>query len=138
MTDFVAILSRLTDWQNIVDLFLLMLIFYALLHLLRGTQAAQLVLGILIIGILVFVLVRTVELTAFSWLLRNSSLVIFVSIPVIFQPEIRRFLNRLAEDAILFAPNEWRTEPLINGYCPSASSVGAAPRDSAGAGGDGG
>ena len=82
MTDLIAILSRLTDWQNIVDLFLLMLIFYALLHLLRGTQAAQLVLGILIIGILVFVLVRTVELTAFSWLLRNSSLVVFVSIPV--------------------------------------------------------
>jgi len=115
MTDFVAILSRLTDWQNIVDLFLLMLIFYALLHLLRGTQAAQLVLGILIIGILVFVLVRTVELTAFSWLLRNSSLVVFVSIPVIFQPEIRRVLEQIGRRTPIFLRRTTgSTEPLIN------------------------
>ena len=115
MTDFVAILSRLTDWRNIVDLFLLMLIFYALLHLLRGTQAAQLVLGILIIGILVFVLVRTVELTAFSWLLRNSSLVVFVSIPVIFQPEIRRVLEQIGRRTPIFLRRTTGgTEPLIN------------------------
>lgn len=115
MTDIVAILSRLTDWRNVVDLFLLMLVFYALLHLLRGTQAAQLVLGILIIGILVFVLVRTVELTAFSWLLRNSSLVVFVAIPVIFQPEIRRVLEQVGRRTPFFLRRtNGGAEPLIN------------------------
>ena len=115
MTDFLAILSRLSDWQNLVDLFLVTLIFYALLHLLRGTQATQLVLGILIIGILVFVLIRTVELTAFSWLLRSSSLVIFVAIPVIFQPEIRRVLEQVGRRIPFFLRRtNGGTEPLIN------------------------
>ncbi len=126
MTDFVAILSRLTDWQNIVDLFLLMVIFYALLHLLRGTQAAQLVLGILIIGILVFVLVRTVELTAFSWLLRNSSLVVFVSIPVIFQPEIRRVLEQVGRRTPFFLRRaSGGAEPLINEIVRSCEQLSA-------------
>ena len=115
MTDFLAILSRLSDWQNLVDLFLVTLIFYALLHLLRGTQAAQLVLGVLIIGVLVFVLIRTVELTAFSWLLRTSSLVVFVAIPVIFQPEIRRVLEQVGRKTPLFLRRtNGGTEPLIN------------------------
>ena len=107
MSDFLAILSRLSDWQNLVDLFLVTLIFYTLLHLLRGTQAAQLMLGILIIGLLVFVLIRTVELTAFSWLLRTSSLVVFVAIPVIFQPgDSPRSGAGGQEDAVLPAPNQ--------------------------------
>ncbi len=102
MSDILAILSRLTDWQNLIDLLLVTLIFYALLRLLWGTQAVQLVLGILIIGFLIFMITRTVELTAFSWLLRSSSVVVFVAIPVIFQPELRRVLEQVGRRTPFF------------------------------------
>ena len=126
MTDFLAILSRLTDWENLVDLLLVTLIFYALLRLLRGTQAAQLVLGILIIGVLVFVITRTVELTAFSWLLRSSSVVIFVAIPVIFQPEIRRVLEQVGRRTPFFLRRtNGGTEPLINEIVRSCEQLSA-------------
>ena len=53
--------------------------------------------GILVIA-LVFLLAAS-RLTAFGWLLRNSALVILVAIPVIFQPELRRALERLGRSA---------------------------------------
>ncbi|RME64765.1 MAG: TIGR00159 family protein [Caldilineae bacterium] len=95
MADILALLTRLTDWQNLLDLALVTLFFYVLLRLFRGTQAVQLVRGLLVIGLIAAVITRTVELTAFSWLLRSSSLVVFVAIPVIFQPELRRALERV-------------------------------------------
>lgn len=116
MSDILAILSRLTDWQNLVDLFLVTLFFYALLRLFQGTQAVQLLRGILVIGLLIIVITRTVELTAFSWLLRNSSLVVLVAIPVIFQPEIRRALERVGRGTPFFMrrSDAAMTQELVN------------------------
>lgn len=105
-----AVLNRLTNWQSVIDLSLVALFFYILLRLFRGTQAVQLLRGILVIGLVVAVIARTEELTAFRWLLRSSSLAVLVAIPVIFQPELRRalekvgrgmpFLNRRVEGAM--------------------------------------
>jgi len=110
MSDTLSILSRLTDWQNMLDVGLGTLFFFLLLRLFRGTQGVQLLRGLLVIGLVIIVITRTVELTAFSWLLSNSSIAILVAIPVIFQPELRRaldrvgrgmpFLNRRADGAI--------------------------------------
>jgi diadenylate cyclase len=95
MSDTLSILSRLTDWQNMLDVGLVTLVFFFLLRLFRGTQAVQLLRGLLVIGLVIVVITRTVELTAFSWLLSSSSIAIFVAIPVIFQPELRRALERV-------------------------------------------
>jgi len=95
MSDILSILSRLTDWQNLLDVGLVTLFFFFLLRLFRGTQAVQLMRGLLVIGLVIIVITRTVELTAFSWLLSSSSVAILVAIPVIFQPELRRALERV-------------------------------------------
>ncbi|MBI3959548.1 MAG: TIGR00159 family protein [Chloroflexi bacterium] len=95
MSDYLSILSRLTDWQNLLDVSLVTLFFFLLLRLFRGTQAVQLLRGLLVIGLVIVVITRTFDLTAFSWLLRSSSTAILVAIPVIFQPELRRALERV-------------------------------------------
>ena len=84
-------------WSSVVDILLVALIFYGLFRLFQGTQAVALLRGILVIA-LVFLLAAS-RLTAFGWLLRNSALVILVAIPVIFQPELRRALERLGRSA---------------------------------------
>ena len=95
MPDYLSILSRLTDWQNLLDVGLVTIFFFFLLRLFRGTQAVQLLRGLLVIGLIIVVITRTVELTAFSWLISSSSIAILVAIPVIFQPELRRALERV-------------------------------------------
>jgi diadenylate cyclase len=101
MTDILVSLSRLQDWRNLMDIALVSLIFYGLLLLFRGTQAVQLVRGILVIALGTVVVNQVVELTAFRWLLTNTAAVILVAIPVIFQPELRRALERVGRTAPL-------------------------------------
>lgn len=101
MTDFFIYLSRLRDWRNILDVALVSLIFYGLLLLFRGTQAVQLVRGILVIVLATAVVNQTIQLTAFTWLISNSAAVVLVAIPVIFQPELRRALERVGRTAPL-------------------------------------
>jgi diadenylate cyclase len=74
---------------------LVALFFYWLLFLIQGTQAVQLLRGIIIIVLLSILVTSIFQLTAFSWLIRNSIPALLVSIPVIFQPELRRALERL-------------------------------------------
>ncbi len=85
--------------SSLVDILLVALIFYSLLRMFQGTQAVSLLRGILVV-----VLVATVaasRLTAFNWLVRNALPMILVAIPVIFQPELRRALERLGRTGAL-------------------------------------
>jgi diadenylate cyclase len=79
----------------VVDIVLVSLIFYALLTLVQGTQAVQLLRGLMIIVILTVLVTSIFQLTAFNWLIRNSLPALLVAIPVVFQPELRRLLERL-------------------------------------------
>lgn len=101
MTDILASLGRLQDWRNLLDISLVAAIFYVFLRLFRGTQAVQLIRGILVISLIIAVIAQTPQLTAFNWLVRNSTSVILVAIPVIFAPELRRALERVGRSAPL-------------------------------------
>lgn len=94
LTDVFSILLRL-DWASLVDILLVSLIFYGLLTIIQGTQAVQLLRGIVIIVVITVVVTSVFQLTAFSWLIRNSLPALLVAIPVVLQPELRRLLERL-------------------------------------------
>ena len=68
MTDILASLGRLQDVQNLLDVVLVSLVFYILLRFFRGTQAVQLLRGILLIALAAAVVSQMTELTAFNWL----------------------------------------------------------------------
>ena len=84
---------------SLVDILLVALIFYGALRMFQGTQAVSLLRGILVVA-LVATLAAS-RLTAFNWLVRNSLPMILVAIPVIFQPELRRALERLGRTSNL-------------------------------------
>jgi len=88
------IFERLT-WWDFVDLALVTIVFFAILLLLRDTQAMVLFRGALLLIVLVSLLTSFDVLPAFSWLVRNTLPAMLLAIPVIFAPEIRRTLERL-------------------------------------------
>lgn len=116
MTEILISLSRLQDWRNIVDVALVALIFYWMLRLFRGTQAIQLVRGLLVLALATAILNQVVQLTAFTWLISNSAAVILVAIPVIFQPELRRALEHVGRTAPLLVRrnDNTTTQTLVN------------------------
>jgi len=79
--------------SSVVDVLLVALIFYGILRLFQGTQAVSLLRGILVVTLVATIAAS--RLTAFNWLVRAMLPMILVAIPVIFQPELRRALERL-------------------------------------------
>jgi diadenylate cyclase len=88
------VLQRLT-WLGVVDIVLVAAIFYGLLTILRRTQAVLVLRGLIFVALLAVILTTVVPLPGFSWLMRNSLTPLLVAIPVIFQPELRRALERV-------------------------------------------
>src|SRR4051812_16518252 len=79
----------------LLDILMVAAIFFGTSMLLRGTQAVPLVRGILILLVIVGIATSVFPLVAFRWLLGNIVTAAAVAIPVIFQPELRRALDRL-------------------------------------------
>lgn len=102
MAETLAYLSNLSDPRNLLDIALVAILIYTLLRLFQGTQAVQLVRGILLIALVLLVLSQSFDLIAFNWLLSVASPLLLVAIPVIFQPELRRALERVGRTAPLF------------------------------------
>ncbi len=94
MSEILWVLSRLRP-TDIVDILLVSAILFAVLQLIKGTQAIQLLRGVIILIFLAVLLGSILRLTAFSWLIGNAVPALLVAIPVIFQPELRRALERL-------------------------------------------
>lgn len=94
LDNIVFIFQRLT-WLDVIDLFLVTLVFFLLLQFLRDTQAIVLLRGALFLIVLISLLASLEVLPAFSWLVRNTLPAMLLAIPVIFAPEIRRTLERL-------------------------------------------
>ncbi|MFQ5578003.1 MAG: diadenylate cyclase CdaA [Anaerolineae bacterium] len=95
-------LARL-NWNSVVDILLVALIFYWMLILVQGTKAVQLLRGILFLVVVAVTITGIFDLTAFRWLINNSLPALLVAIPVIFQPELRRALERLGRTGNILA-----------------------------------
>lgn len=88
---FTEILWRLAQPRSIVDVFLVFLVVYAVLKVLRGTRAAPMALGFGLFGLLYW-LAASQGLTTLEFILRGVALYIGVAIIVLFQAEIRQAL----------------------------------------------
>jgi diadenylate cyclase len=87
-------------WRDVVDIVLVSLILYRVLLLLRGTKAAKMLVGLLLL-LFASVLSRYLRLYTLDWLLQSFWAYIVIAVIVIFQPEIRRALARMGEASFL-------------------------------------
>jgi diadenylate cyclase len=83
------------DATSAIDIAIISLILFWLLMLLRGTTAMSVMRGVFILLIAAFALARIFDLRVLNFLLRNSFTGILIALPIIFQPELRRALERL-------------------------------------------
>jgi diadenylate cyclase len=81
--------------RNIVDVVMVAAMIYVVLLMVRGTQAVQLLRGVILLALIVSLFGSIAELTAFNWLLKSSGQALLVVVAIILQPELRRALDRL-------------------------------------------
>jgi len=104
VANLIFIFDRLT-WLSLIDLGLVVLVFFGILLLVRDTQAMVLLRGVLVIFVLVTLLSTIEVLPAFSTLMNATLPALIIAIPVIFAPEIRRALERLGRASALRPEN---------------------------------
>ncbi|MGI6468139.1 MAG: hypothetical protein ACOX0Q_03820 [Syntrophomonadaceae bacterium] len=79
---------------NLVDIAIVAYLIYRILGLISGTRAEQLLRGILLL--LVFsVLASFLNLAMVTWLVEKLWIVFAITLPIVFQPELRRFLEQI-------------------------------------------
>lgn len=109
MADVLWVLSQI-DWVDIVDILLVSTVFYLLFSMAQGTQAVQLLRGMMLVTLVAFVLSQILPFKGFSWLIKNALPALLIAIPVIFQPELRRALERLGRTGNLLTRRQQTEE----------------------------
>jgi diadenylate cyclase len=126
LEDVLWVLSSL-GWLDVIDILLVAIVFYLLLSLARGTQAVQLLRGVVLVILVAFLASRILPFTGFSWLLKVSLPALLIAVPVIFQPELRRALERLGRTGglLLWRQQEDVVERVVDEVAVSAQRLAA-------------
>ena len=90
-----GILATIT-FRDIFDILIVALILYKSYEMLQGTRAITLVKGLLVL-LAVTVACNYFQLHVMSWVLQKVGAFLFVALPVVFQPELRRTLEHLGQ-----------------------------------------
>ncbi len=105
------VLLRL-DVSAVVDILIVSGSIYWLLLLVRGTTAMTVLRGVGVLLVGAFILSRIFDLTMLNWMLRNSLAGLVVGMVVIFQPEIRRALERLGRTGMRYGRRSERQDAI--------------------------
>jgi diadenylate cyclase len=97
----VTTLDRVTIW-SILDILIVAIIIYGLLSLFRGTSAFSALYGIGLLLVAVAVVNTLPGLVMLNWLLRNLLPFLSFGLLVVFQPELRRAMERIGRVRGLF------------------------------------
>ncbi|MDZ4671442.1 MAG: diadenylate cyclase CdaA [Phototrophicales bacterium] len=111
-------------FTDLIDIFIVALFFYSLAYFVRGTQAMALVRGTILVAVVMSLFSSIFQLRAVGWLLTNILTALAIALPVIFQPELRRFLERLGRGNFFgrSAPETIR-QAIITEICEAAEKL---------------
>mgnify|MGYP006907867130 FL=1 len=89
-------------WTDIVEIVIVAFLIYQLMVWIKNTKAWMLLKGILVLA--VFILVAAIlRMNTILWIARNSVSILAIAAIVVFQPELRRALEKLGEKRFLTA-----------------------------------
>ncbi len=129
---FSRIASVITSIQffDVIDMLLLAFIIYKGFKVVRETKAQQLITGILII-LLVYAIASpyVLNLRVISYLLQNFLQVGLIAIVIVFQPELRRILERVGRANVKSVFNSgYRADNVTQNWADTIDVIGEAVR----------
>jgi diadenylate cyclase len=86
--------------SSVIDILIVAFVIYRLMLLIKGTRAVQLIKGLVVL-LIATALSSLFNLYTINWLLRQAMTALVVALPVVFQPELRRALEKLGRGRFL-------------------------------------
>ena len=87
-------------WQDIFDILLVTVILYRVLLIIKGTKAAQMLMGLAVL-FLAFLFSGYLQLYTIDWIIQSLWAQIVLAIIILFQPEIRKALAQMGKARFL-------------------------------------
>lgn len=115
MTDLLGSILGQVSLTTVIDIGITALLIYWLFSLIRGTRAVRLVIGVSVL-IVVYALAVAFNLVLLTRILQGGAVVGLFALVVVFQPELRRALERIGRVgsfAWLLSPSETRTSSHV-------------------------
>lgn len=98
IANFLRIVQSITIF-DVLDIIMLTFLIYYLIKLMRETRAMQLLKGIFLI-VVIFILVQIFNLKTMGFLIDNFLQVGIITIIIVFQPELRRILEKVGRTKV--------------------------------------
>lgn len=111
--------------SDIVDILLMAYIIYKAIGFMKDSRAGQLAKGLIILFLIYFV-ANWWNLTTMKWILSRFVNYIIIAIAIIFQPELRRILERVGHTKLVATQSDLSDEPMencIDKVCRAAGSM---------------
>lgn len=92
--DHVVNVIRTIQFKDYIDILVVAYLIYSVLHFIKQTRAGHLLRGLIALLVLI-VLAKWLELSAVGYLMNNVLQLSFITIIIVFQPELRSLLEKL-------------------------------------------
>jgi diadenylate cyclase len=115
------IIQQLGPWA-ILDILIISTIIYQILNLVKGTKAAQILTGILVI-LGTFLFSSVVPLTTVNWVMGKFYSSFLVIVVILFQDEIRNALSRLGKKPLVSSTGEQTPSRIVEEVAKAAVSL---------------
>jgi diadenylate cyclase len=133
MWEFLESIGGQVSLATLIDIGLTAVVIYWVFSLIRGTRAVRLVIGVSVI-LLIYGVAQAAGLRLFTQLLQAGAVVGLFALVVVFQPELRRGLERLGRVgsfAWLMSPSDQRAAERVAATIARAAARLAAARTGA-------
>jgi TIGR00159 family protein len=118
------LIATIGIWE-LLDIILVAFVIYQLYRMIRDTRALALSKGIIVL-LLATLMSRWLDLHVIYWLLQTTIGVVLVALPVVFQPELRRALEKLGRVPLIAGGDGVRkeeTQKMIRELSKAASTL---------------
>ncbi len=122
-TEHVREILQQFDASSAIDILLIAFVIFSSVRLLSGTRAMTQLRGALLLLFVALLLGRSLGLTVVNFLVRNSFTALVVGAAIIFQPELRRALDRIGRGGVQGWLNRPQNEAVIDSVVRAASQM---------------
>ncbi len=109
-------------WQDLLDITLIACGVYWIIHLIRGTRAVQMLLGLVVL-FLTYLGSQYFELYTLNWVLDNFLSSVLLVIVVLFQNDIRRALTEVGRGSLFGVGEQAAYGPVLEEITKAAVSL---------------
>jgi diadenylate cyclase len=116
------ILEQVGIWA-VIDIAIVTFAVYHILLLIKGTRTAQVLTGILIIGVGAFVMSIFVPLTTVNWVMNKFYSSFIIIIVILFQDDIRRVLSRIGKKPFIPGGENFSSSQIFDEITRAAATL---------------